>query len=245
MGVVGSDEGAPLVRLPRKLSGPAIHALLDELRAAERGPADVTTLVGADGMFCEGLDLACAGPKSAGAMQLFVEVLFALVRSPKPTLAVVTGNAYGGGLGILCACDVAVADERARFALPEALYGFLPAAIYPLLAERLSPQKIRLLIVEGVSRDAAWALRHGLIDEAVAPNALERSVRGWTRRLQRTGRSAAIPMLRALSRRNRAVDLEQSIRDGAAETVTALAQPGLASRLQAFEADGLMPWEAS
>ena len=243
MGLSAERERIAEIRLPPVLSAATIHVLAHNLATALAGPGRVVVFTGADGIFCHGLDLASVGADGGTAMAAFVDFLIELSKAAKPTLALIDGTAMGGGLGILSACDVALATDRSRFGLPEALYGFLPAAIFPVLLERLSMQKVNLLIVNGASQDALWAFSHGLIDDVVSADSIVPCSRRWARRLERTSLSVAIPELRRLCRQNRALNLEDSIRRGAAQTLAALSDPDRAERIRRFVTEGLAPWE--
>ena len=75
------------------------------------------------------------------------------------------GAARGGGVGLAAACDVVVASEDSSFALPELLFGLLPAVALPFLLDRISIQAIRLWALTGHSRSAAEAMADGLVDQ--------------------------------------------------------------------------------
>jgi methylglutaconyl-CoA hydratase len=83
----------------------------------------------------------------------------------RPTIALVQGGCFGGGVGIAAACDVAVAAEDAMFALSEVRWGITPAPIIPLLVERIGARQAGRLALTGERFDAAMALRIGLVHE--------------------------------------------------------------------------------
>src|SRR5919112_849238 len=72
-------------------------------------------------------------------------LLHALDRLPKPTLALVQGVAYGGGVGLVACCDVAVASERASFCLSEVKLGLTPATISPYVVNAIGARWARRL----------------------------------------------------------------------------------------------------
>ena len=106
-----------------------------------------------------------------GLIQLFE----ALTSLPMPTVAVVTGAAYGGAVGLTAACDVAIAAESARFSLSEVKLGLAPAVILPYLARKMLPGQLRRLALSGRPFGAAEALAFGLV-QRVAPDAELESV---------------------------------------------------------------------
>lgn len=92
---------------------------------------------------------------------------------PKPTIALVQGAAFGGGVGLVAACDIAIAAERAKFALTEVKLGIIPAVISPYVVEAIGPRWARRLFQTAERIDAAKACEIGLIHECVAEDELE------------------------------------------------------------------------
>ncbi len=92
-----------------------------------------------------------------------------LARFPRPTLAVVHGNAFGGGVGVIACCDIAVASEAARFSLSEVKLGLIPATISPFVIEAIGARQARRLFLSAERFDAEAARRFGLIHE-LCPN---------------------------------------------------------------------------
>lgn len=87
---------------------------------------------------------------------------------PAITVALVEGAAFGGGLGLVAACDVAVAVQGAQFACPEVKRGLTPAIAAPYVVDAIGPSAARALFVTGRAIDADKALRLGLVHEVVA-----------------------------------------------------------------------------
>jgi enoyl-CoA hydratase/carnithine racemase len=228
------------IELPPSLTTERLSSLLRRLHAAVGEDGRVLVLRGTAEAFCRGMDLAVAGEEVA-AMAIYADLLCALRACPKPTLAVAEGAAIGGGLGLLAVCDVVIATDAATFGLPEALYGFIPAAVFPSLLDRLLPQKARSLCLDGLARDASWALAHGLIDERCAPEQVASAVRAQLRRLGRA-QPAAVRLLREVSHDAAEMTTERAIRAGAARTARSLSDPALARRLRAFALEGVSPW---
>lgn len=83
----------------------------------------------------------------------------------KPTVARVQGPAYGGGVGLVACCDIAVATMSATFALSEAKLGLIPAVISPYVVAAIGPRMARRYFLTGEKIDAADAWRIGLIHE--------------------------------------------------------------------------------
>ena len=148
----------------------------------------IVVLRGAGGHFCAGADLKdmatarmramqahAAGddPNSATADPIaevnaaFGELCVAYARTPLAVVAVLEGTVMGGGFGLACVADVAIASETALFRLPETSLGVVPAQIAPFLVERLGYSQAKRLAVTGGRLDAAAALRLGLVHTVV------------------------------------------------------------------------------
>lgn len=162
-------------------------AMIAELHdAAERLGADpsvrVVVLTGQGRSFCAGGDLAWmraqmaadADTRAAGARAL-AEMLGAWNRLPKPVIARVHGNAFGGGVGLICVCDAAVAVGTARFGLTETKLGLIPATIGPYVLRRLGPAA-RSVFLSPRLFGAAEAVRLGLLAEVAQADDLDTAV---------------------------------------------------------------------
>lgn len=223
---------APLVlAVPPRLDAQGVCALSAGLEAA--ASASVVVLVGGQpGEFCLGMDFGDAIRGEARAnLTRFAALLYAIAQCPRPTLAVVDGPALGGGLGLAAACDMVIASSRARVGLPEALYGLTPAVIGPVLAARLSPAHLRLLLVTCHSRDATEARWFRLVDEVVAVDELAAAQRTAVRSLARARTRTVVAMRQwdgaVLSRALAAGVDETAIALGDAHVVAALAEEEL------------------
>jgi isohexenylglutaconyl-CoA hydratase len=105
----------------------------------------------------DGKDPIAVGNRSFGAMLMRVEA------APQAVIAVLEGAVMGGGFGLCCVSDVAIADDAARFRLPETGLGVPPAQIAPFIVRRVGLTQARRLAVTGGSLDAAQALGLGLV----------------------------------------------------------------------------------
>ena len=99
-------------------------------------------------------------------------LMHTLDRLPKPTLALVQGAAYGGGVGLVACCDVAIASERASFCLSEVKLGLTPATISPYVVNAIGPRWARRLFQTAELVPAARAREIGLVHEVVAEEEL-------------------------------------------------------------------------
>ncbi len=92
---------------------------------------------------------------------------------PHPTVAVIRGGCFGGGVGIAAACDIAIAAEDAVFAISEVRWGITAAPIIPLLVDRLGSRMVSRLALTGERFDAAEARRIGLVHELCPADRLD------------------------------------------------------------------------
>lgn len=95
---------------------------------------------------------------------------------PKPTIARVNGAAFGGGVGLIACCDIAIGVEGAKFGLTEVKLGLVPAVISPYVIAAIGLRQARRLFLTGEFFDAAAAARIGLLHEAVPREQLDEAV---------------------------------------------------------------------
>jgi methylglutaconyl-CoA hydratase len=158
-----------------------LHAVADRL-AADDG-VRVVVLTGAGKSFCAGGDLAWMSEqfratreqRMAEARKL-ARMLGALNELPKPLIGRVNGQAYGGGMGMLSVCDVAVAVETARFGFTEARLGLVPATISPYVLARMGEGMARRVFMSARLFDADEARALGLVARVVPADGLDAAV---------------------------------------------------------------------
>ena len=175
------------------LNRPHVHnafddALIADLTAAlgdcERNPSlRAVVLTGAGASFSAGADLnwmrgmAQASEEDNRADS---ERLATLMRTlnflSKPTIARVNGSAYGGGVGLVACCDIAIGIDGAKFSLSEVKLGLVPAVISPYVIAAIGPRQARKLFVSGEVFDATTAARIGLLHDAVTADQLDAAV---------------------------------------------------------------------
>ncbi len=182
-------RGVATVWLARPQRHNALTAgMMDDLTAAAHhlgaDPAvRVVVLTGEGPTFCAGADLAWMraqvtggpGARRAEAHRL-AGMLGALDAIPRPVVARVQGNAFGGGVGLLSVCDMVVAADTARFALTEVKLGLTPATIGPYVVARIGGPAARRLFLSARPIDAFEAVQAGLVTRAVLPGALDDAV---------------------------------------------------------------------
>ena len=181
-GVVTLTLDAPGTR--NALSAAMMDALSEAADALASDPsARVVVLAGAGETFCAGGDLNWMRAQAdAPPAQRRVEarrlatMLGKLNDLPQAVLARVQGGAFGGGVGLMSVCDLAIAAEDARFGLTETRLGLIAATIGPYVAARIGPAAARRHMLSGARFDAAEALRIGLAARIVPASELDEAV---------------------------------------------------------------------
>ena len=174
-------EGA-VARL--RLNRPQLHNAFDAtLIAALTGALDsvaadpdvrVVVVEGEGASFSAGADLNWMRGMAAASEEenrrdslALARLMRALDECPKPTIARVQGAAFGGGVGLVACCDIAIATANAKFGLTEAKLGLLPAVISPYVIEAIGPRQARRWFATAELFEAATAYRVGLLHEVV------------------------------------------------------------------------------
>jgi enoyl-CoA hydratase len=163
--------------------------LIKELRAAlARADADanvrcIVLTASGDKAFCAGADLGSASQAGEAGLvfahesrRAYAQLLADLDKLSKPIIAQVNGAAFAGGLGLVCACDFAIAADDARFATPEVDVGLFPyMALAPIL-RCIGRRAAMELTLTGRKLHAAEAVEIGLINRSVARDQLSAEV---------------------------------------------------------------------
>jgi methylglutaconyl-CoA hydratase len=145
---------------------------------------------GADLNWMRGMAAASEAENREDALAL-ARLMRALDELPKPTIARVHGAAFGGGVGLVACCDIAVGAAGAKFGLTESRLGLLPAVISPYVIAAIGPRHARRLFATAETFDADEALRIGLLHEVAHPTALDSAVRRQVELLLKAGPRAA------------------------------------------------------
>ena len=172
------------------MNRPAVHNALNEsmidelaetfLKLGEDPAVRVIVLSGRGKSFSAGADIDYM--KRQGAEPLtenlanargVAEMFRIIATCPRPTIARVHGAAMGGGLGLIAACDIAIASTAAIFATSEVKLGLIPATISPYVVRAIGPRQASRLFATGERIDAAHAQRIGLVHEVAAPEQLD------------------------------------------------------------------------
>jgi methylglutaconyl-CoA hydratase len=182
-------RGVATLTLAREDKHNAMNAAMiaELIEAAAQLAADAAVravvLTGAGKSFCAGGDLAwmrsqfdaTRKERMAEARKLAL-MLRALNELPKPLIGRINGQAYGGGMGMMSVCDIAIAAEGARFGFTETRLGLIPATISPYVLARMGEGRARRVFMSARLFDAAEAAALDLVARVVAPEALDAAV---------------------------------------------------------------------
>lgn len=164
------------------------QALIDALTAAAADIAGnpairVVVLTGQGPSFCAGGDLGWMQDQMAGdaamkraAAGSIARMLGALNTLPQPVIGRIQGNAFGGGIGMACVCDIAIAVDDAKFGLTETKLGLIPATIGPYVLARMGEAHARRVFMSSRVFGADEAQTLGIIAKAVSSHALDDAV---------------------------------------------------------------------
>ncbi|MGH2538091.1 MAG: enoyl-CoA hydratase-related protein [Candidatus Promineifilaceae bacterium] len=148
-----------------------------------RSETRVIVLTGGGPSFCAGADLgmmrAAAGNSYEANLeesQAIFDLMLAVDRCPKPVVGRINGSAFGGGVGLVCCCDLALTVEEALFAFSESRLGIVPAVISPFVLAKIGVSQARALFLTGERFDAQRAKAIGLVHEVVPAGGLDAAV---------------------------------------------------------------------
>jgi methylglutaconyl-CoA hydratase len=213
-----------------------VRGLRDHLARAVADPAvRVIVLTGAGPAFCAGADLKAGGVGATheAAENPFVTVMRTIWESPKPVIGRVNGHAFGGGVGLVAACDLTVAADSANFAFSEVRVGVIPAMISVLCVPKLGIQNAMWLFVTGERFDAARAVELGLVHRAVPAAELDAAVEQVIG-LVRLGGPTAVGEAKQLVRRIPLMSMEEAFRWTTEKSAQLFSSPEAAEGMTAF-----------
>jgi methylglutaconyl-CoA hydratase len=204
----------------------ALAEAFEDLQGAEG--VRVVFLRGAGGTFSAGADLdwmrsAVDASESANREDALAlaKMLKALWDLPPLTVALVEGAAFGGGVGLAAACDMAIATQAARFSFSEVKLGLTPATISPYVVAAIGPRRARALFATGRVFDADEALRFGLVDEVVADAGALRAAQGRIAREMIACAPGAIAAAKLLASDVYARDIDEALMRETAKRIAA------------------------
>jgi methylglutaconyl-CoA hydratase len=233
------------------LARPEARNALDEALIAEltrtfeaigaRSDIHVVVLGGRGSAFCAGADLhwmrrmAEASHEDNRSDALALASLFETVdRLPQPVIARVQGACFGGAIGLVCACDIVIAAEEARFAFSEVRLGLVPATIMPFVLRAIGHRAATPLMLTGEAFDARHAKAISLIHQHVPAEDLDATLTASVQAL-RQGGPRAQRETKTLLRYLHARTLDPSVKAHTAEVIAeARVSSEAQQRLKAF-----------
>jgi methylglutaconyl-CoA hydratase len=158
-----------------------IAALSAELERCAQDPAvRVVQITGAGKVFCAGADLAemqaqvhASEADNVAHAQQLAKLLGILDALPKPTLARINGDGYGGALGLIAACDIAIVVDDAKFSFTEVRLGIIPAVVSPFVLAKIGESAALRYFLTAETMSAITLKQLGLAHEVVAAHALD------------------------------------------------------------------------
>lgn len=209
---VGHGDAVATVMLTRPDVRNSLNArLIEEIRRcleelAGDDNARVVVLTGEGDFFCAGADVGYMRDTAGFSYEENLEdarklaAMFGAVdQCPKPVVARVKGAAIGGGIGLVAAADIGVAEEGTVFAFSEVRLGISPATIAPFVVRKIGHSQTRALFLTGERFDATRACEIGLVHEVVAEGNLDGAVQEKVARLL-SGGPEALAATKALLR---------------------------------------------
>ncbi len=198
----------------------ALTAVLEQL--ATDPDVRVVVLEGSGASFSAGADLNwMRGMASASEAEnredalALARLMRTLDELPKPTIARVHGAAFGGGVGLVACCDIAIGVPTAKFGLTESKLGLLPAVISPYVIAAIGAREARRWFATAEIFDAATALRIGLLHDVVEAEALDAAIERQIALLLKAGPQAAAGAKRLVARIASTTDGDRADSDNA------------------------------
>lgn len=213
------------------------HTLLDQLETHPTCKALV--ILGQGDVFCTGMDLEEA-EATEQPTPVHEEMLYKRLASlPCTVIAVVEGEAAGGGVGLAAACDIVIANSKARFSLPEALWGLVPVTVLPYLVRRIGFQKTYDMTLTTRTVIAAEAHQFHLID--ILHESPRKACELLIRRVSRVSKQT-VQEVKAYFRGLGVLDdaIEQNAME---QHLDYFSRKDVRERFRRFREEGKRPWE--
>lgn len=230
-------------------NGDMIQALLDTFgRLATDDTCRLVVIRGRGKHFQAGADLAWIREVRAQDWAANAEVsrntthaVQGLTTFPKPTIALIHGGCFGGGVGVASACDIIIAAQDAIFSITEARWGLMAAPIFPQLISRMGPGRTRRYSLTCERFSGERALDIGLVDEVCAADELDATAAPIIDALLRSPPEAVAQSKESILKYSNlyfsALEMEEMVRPHAAKRLTPEADEGLASFLEKRDPD--------
>lgn len=227
------------------LSAPLVSELGAHLRTAIDDPAvRAIVLTGNGPAFCAGADLKNRGDAVApgsGAKNPFVEILRTMWDAPKPVIVAVNGHAFGGGVGLVAAADIAIAVDSAMLSFSEVRIGVIPAMISVVVLPKLGIHNAMRLFLTGARFTAAEARDYGLLHRVVPATALAHAVQEEVDAIALGGPNAVAEAKRLIRTVSRA-SMDDGFAYAEAKIAELFASPEAAEGMMAFATKRKPTW---
>jgi len=206
-----------------------IAGLTETFEGLTAAPPRALVLTGAGKSFSAGADLGwmramaeASEAENRDDAKRLAAMFRALDQLPCPTIAKVNGAAFGGGVGLISCCDIAIAADHARFGLTEVRLGLIPATIAPFVIARIGAGNARRYMLTGERFDVNRACAIGLLHETCPADALDERVDGLVSELLACGPNAVTECKRLIREVNRFSGGQEALDASTAEWIARL-----------------------
>jgi len=231
------------------LNSTSLKLLIDALKSSIKNIDSRVILLRSNGKnFCLGMDLKFLqnmekrSKDAEETISSYSEILYQIYTSSKPVISVVNGAVKAGGIGLMGACDIVIASDISTFELSEVYFGLIPANVLPFIYSlRLSPQKIRYLILTAKRLSAEDALKLNLIDEVFPEDDIEEGVKSIIKGLFRASPSAIAETKRftaELLNKN----MDKSLKLAKETLLKLISDPKVIAGIKAFQEGDIPEW---
>ena len=227
-----SSDGIATLSLNRPdahnaLDEASVNLLINYLSELEENPSVRVIVLKSEGkVFCAGVDLKWllshdqrADESAETGMIKLAQLMRLLHNHVKPTIVIVNGATYGGGVGLVTCCDIAIASPNARFCFSEVRLGLIPAIISPYIVQAIGKRIALRYFLTAEHFDAQEANRIGLIHEVIAANRLKECLYKITKALM-SGGPNALTRTKALANEVGTLPLDDILIHKTAEWIT-------------------------
>ncbi len=226
----------------------SLQLIYDAIKNAEKNPDSRVIILKSDGRnFCLGMDLnflqSIDNDKTAKkSVALYTNLLTLIQTVKKPVIAIVNGNVKAGGIGLVSTCDIVIASEQSNFEFSEIFFGLIPANVLPFLYNlRLSPQKIKYLILTAKKVSAEEAYKIGLVDEFFAEDKLQKGIKKILKNIFRASPMAIAEtkqFMNSLYNKNQ----DEAINLAREKLLMLIKKPEVLSAIKSFNEGGTPDW---
>ena len=171
------------------------------------------------------------------------DFLFEVYRSRKLTCAVVRGPALAGAFGLVLACDVVIASEKARFGFTEVKIGFVPAIVLNFALRKLRESDVRELVLTGKIIDASYALRIGVLSQIVPETDIEVYTNQFLRDFMAGTSAKAVSLTKEILSEVREMNLKEALKYSTAMNVAARSTDDFRKGIDSFLKKEKLEWK--